>query len=80
MMLTGTFLRMNDAPPVAPNAAVCLVHKIEIVDGKPVWKHHCELCCACIHLCLVEAIQYGQKIRRRGRYRHPSLTTADMKE
>jgi len=60
-------------------ADVCPVHNIEMVDGKPVWKHHCELCCACIHFCPVEAIQFGQKTRRRGRYRHPDLKVADMK-
>jgi ferredoxin len=60
-------------------ADVCPVHNIEMVDGKPVWKHHCELCCACIHLCPVEAIQYGQKTRARGRYHHPDLKIADMK-
>jgi len=60
-------------------ADVCPVHNIEMVEGKPVWKHHCELCCACIHLCPVEAIQYGQKTRTRGRYHHPDLKIADMK-
>jgi len=60
-------------------AAICPVHNIDLVDGKPVWQHHCELCCACIHLCPVEAIQYGHKTKNRGRYRHPDLKIADMK-
>lgn len=60
-------------------AEVCPVHNIDMVNGKPVWKHHCELCCACIHLCPVEAIQYGQKTKTRRRYRHPDLKIADMK-
>jgi Pyruvate/2-oxoacid:ferredoxin oxidoreductase delta subunit len=60
-------------------AEVCPVHNIDMVEGRPVWKHHCELCCACIHLCPVEAIQYGQKTKTRGRYRHPDLKIADMK-
>jgi Fe-S-cluster-containing hydrogenase component 2 len=50
------------------------------VDKKPVWKHHCELCCACIHFCPAEAIQYGQKTKKRGRYKNPSVTIADMKK
>ncbi len=73
------FIADNKCTSCGTCAAICPVHNIEIVDGKPVWKHHCELCCACIHLCPVEAIQYGQKTRRRGRYRHPDLKVADMK-
>jgi ferredoxin len=61
-------------------AEVCPVKNIEMVDEKPVWKHHCELCCACIHFCPAEAIQYGQKTRTRGRYRNPSVTLMDMKK
>jgi ferredoxin len=60
-------------------AAVCPVKNIDMVDKKPVWKHHCELCCACLHFCPVEAIQYGPKTAKRGRYRHPALKLADMK-
>jgi ferredoxin len=61
-------------------AAVCPVKNIEMVNEKPVWKHHCELCCACIHFCPAEAIQYGQKTKKRGRYRNPSVTLMDMKK
>jgi ferredoxin len=60
-------------------AAVCPVKNIDMVEEKPVWKHHCELCCACLHFCPVEAIQYGPKTAKRGRYRHPALNIADMK-
>lgn len=61
-------------------AAVCPVKNIEMVEEKPVWKHHCEMCCACIHFCPVEAIQYGPKTVKRGRYTNPSVTIADMKK
>jgi len=60
-------------------AAVCPVKNIDMVEGKPVWKHNCEMCCACLHFCPVEAIQYGPKTAKRGRYRHPALELADMK-
>jgi ferredoxin len=60
-------------------AAVCPVKNIDMVEEKPVWKHHCEMCCACLHFCPVEAIQYGPKTAKRGRYRHPALKLADMK-
>jgi ferredoxin len=61
-------------------AAVCPVKNIDMVKEKPVWKHHCELCCACIHFCPVAAIQYGPKTKKRGRYKNPSVTVADMKK
>jgi len=61
-------------------AKVCPVKNIDIVEEKPVWKHHCELCCACIHFCPVAAIQYGPKTKTRGRYKNPSVTLADMKK
>jgi formate hydrogenlyase subunit 6/NADH:ubiquinone oxidoreductase subunit I len=37
------------------------------------------MCCACLHFCPVEAIQYGPKTAKRGRYRHPAIQIADMK-
>ena len=50
-------------------------------NGRPVWQHQCELCCACLHFCPVEAIQLGmmQGTKGRGRYRHPDLKIDDMK-
>ena len=70
---------MKNALPAEQVQMSAAVYNIEKVDGKPVWKHHCELCCACIHLCPVEAIQYGHKTKTRGRYHHPDLKIADMK-
>jgi ferredoxin len=61
-------------------AAVCPVKNIDMDEEKPVWKHHCELCCACIHFCPVAAIQYGPKTKKRGRYKNPSVSVADMKK
>jgi ferredoxin len=59
-------------------AAICPAKNIELVDGRPVWKHHCELCCGCIHLCPVEAIQGGKKTAGRVRYRNPEIDNADF--
>jgi len=61
-------------------AAVCPVKNIVMVEDKPTWQHHCELCCACIHFCPAEAIQYGPKTKKRGRYTNPSVTIMDMKK
>jgi ferredoxin len=62
-------------------ARVCPVGNIIIVQDRPSWQHHCELCCACMHFCPAEAIQlnvfFGSK--GRGRYHHPGLKIDDMK-
>lgn len=60
-------------------AAICPAGNIELVDGKPVWKHHCELCCGCIHLCPTEAIQAGSRTAARQRYHNPSVRIEDLK-
>ncbi len=62
-------------------AAVCPVGNIVMEQGRPVWQHRCELCCACLHFCPVEAIQLAmmQGTKGRGRYRHPGLKLSDMK-
>ena len=60
-------------------AAICPANNIELVEGKPVWKHHCELCCGCIHLCPEGAIQAGKGTEARVRYRNPSVTIAELK-
>ena len=61
-------------------AAVCPAKNIEMVDGKPVWQHHCELCCACIHLCPAGIIQAGPRTATRQRYRNPSVSVKELKE
>ncbi len=60
-------------------AAVCPAENIEMIEGRPVWKHHCELCCGCIHLCPVQAIQAGAGTEKRVRYRNPSVTVEELK-
>ena len=61
-------------------AKVCPVGNIVMENERPVWQHHCELCCACLHFCPVEAIQLNtlQGTNGRGRYRHPGLVVEDM--
>lgn len=58
---------------------VCPVENIRIIEGRPEWQHHCECCLACLHFCPVQAIQWGSRTKRRGRYRHPGVSVADMK-
>jgi len=59
-------------------AAVCPAGNIDMVGGKPVWNHRCELCCGCIHLCPAEAIQAGSRTGGRQRYRNPSVEIAEL--
>ncbi|MFA6226474.1 MAG: EFR1 family ferrodoxin [Methanoregula sp.] len=59
---------------------VCPVKNIVMESEKPSWKHHCELCLACLHFCPVAAIQWGPKTKKRGRYKNPSVTSTDMKK
>jgi Pyruvate/2-oxoacid:ferredoxin oxidoreductase delta subunit len=58
---------------------VCPVQNIIMVEEKPEWQHHCQLCMACLNLCPEKAIQWTEKTKNRGRYRHPDLKIADMK-
>jgi ferredoxin len=62
-------------------AKVCPVGNITMEKERPVWQHRCELCCACLHFCPVEAIQLStmRGTKDRGRYRHPDLKITDMK-
>jgi ferredoxin len=61
-------------------AKVCPVGNIVMENDRPAWQQKCELCCACLHFCPVEAIQINlmRGTKGRGRYRHPDLKIADM--
>jgi len=62
-------------------AKVCPTGNITMEKERPAWHHKCELCCACLHFCPVEAIQLNtmRGTKGRGRYRHPDLKVEDMK-
>lgn len=51
---------------------VCNSNTIK-VNGKPEWGRKCTQCLACIHYCPVQAIQYGKKTERKGRYKNPNF-------
>jgi flavodoxin len=57
---------------------VCPVDNIIIVEGKPQWQHHCQMCCACINYCPEESIQYSDKTQNRGRYHHPDISVQEI--
>lgn len=58
-------------------ASVCPVGNIDIADGKPVWRHHCQTCYACYQWCPNEAI-YGEIVKYNDRYHHPDVRLSDM--
>jgi ferredoxin len=58
--------------------AICPCGNIGLTAGKPVWRHHCEQCLACIQWCPREAIQFGKKTPRYERYHHPEVRLEDM--
>ena len=56
---------------------VCPVNDIKIVNGRPMWQHHCENCFACFQWCPEEAI-HGGIVEYAKRYHHPDVTLSDM--
>jgi ferredoxin len=69
----------NECTSCGTCVAVCPVGNIELVEGRPVWKHHCTLCLGCIHFCPVEAIQGGPRTAARPRYRNPAVSIKELK-
>lgn len=59
-------------------AKICPVENIALKNKKPVWKHKCEQCLACMHWCPAQAVQYGKRTLKNGRYQHPEIKLKDM--
>ena len=59
---------------------VCPVGNISMNDGKPLWHHACEMCCACVNFCPKRAILVKGEPENQGRYHHPDVTIRDMLE
>jgi ferredoxin len=57
---------------------VCPAANIVMQGGRPVWRHNCQQCFACIHWCPESAIQYGKGTAAKKRYRHPEVSLKDM--
>lgn len=52
---------------------VCPVGNIAMANGKPVYRHLCEHCTACIQYCPAKAINYKNRTQKRRRYHHPQV-------
>lgn len=59
-------------------ARVCPVDNIVMEAGKPVFRHHCEHCMACIQFCPKEAINYKNVTQKRKRYHNPAISAGEL--
>jgi ferredoxin/flavodoxin len=58
-------------------AKVCPAQNIKIIEDRPVWQHHCEMCFACDEWCPEGAIHHWS--RAEGiKYHHPEVKIANM--
>jgi ferredoxin len=57
---------------------ICPADNIKMIEGKPIWNHHCEQCMACIQWCPERAIQYGKKTPQYARYHQPEIDLQDV--
>jgi len=51
----------------------CQFNNVTLVNDRPIWKHHCEFCLACIHHCPTHAIDWKNKTQKRARYLNPNI-------
>ena len=57
---------------------VCPANNITLQDGRPVFRHRCECCMACIQHCPNKALNYQEKTQKRKRYTHPDITYLEI--
>jgi len=58
-------------------AKVCPVQNIKMIENKPVWQHHCEMCLACAEWCPKKAIHHWLRVEGKN-YHHPDVKISDM--
>lgn len=54
---------------------VCPRGNVRVEDGKPVWRHNCEMCYGCIQWCPKQAIHIAGETCR---YRNPNIKAEDV--
>lgn len=57
---------------------ICPANNIKIIDKKPMWKHQCEECLACIHWCPKKSIEYKNDSLNKERYHHPDIKVQEL--
>jgi len=58
-------------------AKVCPIQNIKMIENKPVWQHHCEMCLACVEWCPKKAIHHCWRVEGKD-YHHPDVKISDM--
>jgi len=58
-------------------AKVCPVQNIKMIENKPVWQHHCEMCLACVEWCPKKAIHHCWRVEGKD-YHHPDVKISEM--
>ncbi|BDZ69895.1 EFR1 family ferrodoxin [Methanobacterium petrolearium] len=71
------FYTDDDCEGCGTCSQVCPVNNIRIIEEKPQWQHHCEICFACLNWCPNGAI-HGEWISEEVRYHHSDIEVADM--
>ncbi|MGB6370501.1 MAG: EFR1 family ferrodoxin [Atribacterota bacterium] len=56
---------------------VCPIQNIKMIENKPVWQHHCEMCLACVEWCPKKAIHHCWRVEGKD-YHHPDVKISDM--
>lgn len=56
---------------------VCPVNNIKMIEDKPVWQHHCEVCLACTEWCPRKAIHHCWRADGKD-YHHPRVKISDV--
>ena len=57
---------------------VCPRENIKRPAGLPVWRHNCVECLGCLHICPVQAVDYGEITKGRHRYRHKEIKPIEL--
>ena len=68
----------NDCTGCGICKEVCPVGNIEMVEGRPQYKHTCEQCLACLQFCPKKLINYRNATQNRRRYTHPDIGYKDF--
>lgn len=74
---TAEFFTLPTCISCGQCADLCPTNTITLIESMPRWAElGCTQCLACLHRCPVNAIQYGKRTERRGRYVNPILAHA----